>query len=124
MKQQIRAFKALADESRLRVLNLLLDGECCACEVMQALDVSQSKASRDLGALRDAGFLKTRREGLWCIYSLDHDGMGEDMAALVGVVRRSLAGNAEAMADRERRRTATRMGVRELCAQRRKRRGA
>ena len=56
-------FKALSDETRLRVLNLLLERECCVCEVMQALNISQSRASRALKSLHDAGILKLEKEG-------------------------------------------------------------
>ena len=61
MQDLIKATKALSDETRLRILNLLLERECCVCEVMQALDISQSRASRNLGILQGAGFLRTKR---------------------------------------------------------------
>ena len=67
----IQLMKALSDETRLRIFNLLLERECCVCEVMQALDISQSRASRNLGILQNAGLLKTRRDGLWVLYSID-----------------------------------------------------
>jgi ArsR family transcriptional regulator, arsenate/arsenite/antimonite-responsive transcriptional repressor len=44
----IKAVKSLSDETRLRMLNLLLQRECCVCEVMQVLDISQTRASRNL----------------------------------------------------------------------------
>ena len=62
MRELIKTFKALSDETRLRILNVLLERECCVCEVMQALDIAQSRASRNLGVLYDAGFLKSERE--------------------------------------------------------------
>ena len=71
MYDLIKAMKALSDETRLRILNILLERECCVCEVMQALDISQSRASRNLGILHDAGFLKARRDGTWMLYSVD-----------------------------------------------------
>lgn len=71
MREMVKAFKALSDETRLRILNLLLERECCVCEVMQALDISQTRASRNLGILLNAGLLKTRRNGLWVLYSID-----------------------------------------------------
>ena len=69
MRELTKAFKALSDETRLRILNLLMERECCVCEVMQVLNISQSRASRSLSALYDAGFLKLRREGLWSLYA-------------------------------------------------------
>ena len=73
MRDTIKAFKALSDETRIRILNILLERECCVCEVMQALDISQTRASRNLAALLDAGFLKLRRDGLWALYSIDKE---------------------------------------------------
>ena len=60
----------MADETRLRIINILIVRECCVCEVMKALDISQTRASRNLGILREAGFLKLRKHGLWSLYSL------------------------------------------------------
>jgi len=74
VRELVKAYKVLSDESRLMVLNLLLERECCVCEVMQALEISQSKASRILSALLDVGFLKLRKDGLWSLYSIDWDG--------------------------------------------------
>jgi len=59
MREVVKAFKALSDETKLRVLNVLMERECCVCEVMQALDIRSPKASRNLSALHDAGFIKT-----------------------------------------------------------------
>lgn len=73
MPELTRMFKALSDDTRLRVLKLLLPGELCVCEIMWALNLSQSRASRNLGILRDAGLLKDRRQGQWVYYSLDGD---------------------------------------------------
>ena len=102
MQDLIKAMKALSDETRLRMLNLLLERECCVCEVMQALDISQTRASRNLSALYDAGFLKLRKDGLWSQYSIDREGMEEYYSDLVEVVRKALEGNKLVDADRER----------------------
>ncbi len=73
MQDFIKAIKALSDETRLRILNVLLARECCVCEIMQALEISQSRASRNLRILQDAGFLRAQRQGVWIIYSIDWD---------------------------------------------------
>ena len=70
MSDGVLFFKALADETRLRILNLLLRGELCVCDIMRILKVGQSKASRHLAYLRNAGLVVDRREGLWMHYSL------------------------------------------------------
>ena len=66
----VELFKALADETRLRILNLLYERELCVCDVMAVLDISQSKASRHLIALKRAGLANDRREAQWMYYSL------------------------------------------------------
>ena len=71
MYSLVKAMKALSDETRLRIINLLMERECCVCEVVQAMEISQTRASRNLMMLYDAGFLKLKKEGLWSIYSLD-----------------------------------------------------
>ncbi len=110
MRDLVKVFKALSDETRLRILNLLLERECCVCEVMQALDISQTRASRNLGALYDAGFLRLRKDGLWSLYSIDKEAMGEYFSDLVAVVNKALEGNEVVALDRERLKKAKRVG--------------
>lgn len=110
MRELVKIYKVLSDESRLRVLNLLLERECCVCEVMQALEISQSKASRILSALFDVGFLKLRKDGLWSLYSVDWDGMGLHLKDIVEATRRAFGGNKQMEIDRKRLKTAERLG--------------
>lgn len=112
MRDIVKAFKALSDETRLRILNLLLERECCVCEVMQVLDISQTRASRNLSVLYDAGFLKLRKDGLWSLYSIDREGMKEYFPKLVEAVGKALEGNRVAALDRERLKKALRVGAR------------
>lgn len=109
MRETVKAFKALADETKLRIINLLLERECCVCEVMQALEISQSKASRGLSALYDAGFLRLRKDGLWSLYSIDKD-ISSYQVQLIEAVKGALRGNKIAEEDIERLRKAERMG--------------
>jgi ArsR family transcriptional regulator len=71
LKETARFFKVLADEARLQMLWLLFNHrELCVCDIMAALEITQSKASRHLAALRNAGLATDRKEGLWSYYSL------------------------------------------------------
>ena len=110
MQDLIKAIKALSDETRLRILNILLERECCVCEVMQALDISQSRASRNLSVLYDAGFLNLRKDGLWSLYSIDRDGMREYLANTVEAITTALEGNKVVEVDREQLKKAERVG--------------
>lgn len=62
--------KALADQTRLRILSLLRAGEVCVCHIHESLGIPQPKASRHLAVLRRAGLVKTRRHGVWISYQL------------------------------------------------------
>ncbi len=72
MPNSAELFKALADDTRLRILNLLSQGELCVCDIMTILGVGQSKVSRHLACLRHAGLVNDRRKGVWMHYSLAH----------------------------------------------------
>lgn len=64
-------FKVLADEARLKMLWLLFNHrELCVCDIMEALEITQSKASRHLITLRHAGLVTDRKDGLWSYYAL------------------------------------------------------
>lgn len=65
-----RMFKAFADETRLRILHFLTHGEACVCDIVDTLKLPQSKVSRHLAYLRNAGFVLARKDGLWKHYSL------------------------------------------------------
>jgi ArsR family transcriptional regulator len=76
MFQPARAFKALSDPKRLRILGLLGGGEVCVCDLMAALKAPQPTVSRHLASLRRAGLVRDRRDGRWRYYSLAKPGRG------------------------------------------------
>jgi len=70
MKKAAQLFKALADETRLRILALLGSGELCVCDLMAILALPQSTVSRHLATLRNADLVEDRRQGVWMYYRL------------------------------------------------------
>lgn len=64
--------KSLSDETRLRILNLLYDQELCVCDIMAVLQITQTKASRHLIYMKNAGLLSDRKEAQWSYYSLQY----------------------------------------------------
>ena len=110
MQDLIKAMKALSDETRLRIINLLLQRECCVCEIMQAMDISQSRASRNLGILQGAGFLKAQRHRAFIIYSLDWETANRYAASLAKLLKDSPASNEILAQDSERLKHAVRKG--------------
>jgi ArsR family transcriptional regulator, arsenate/arsenite/antimonite-responsive transcriptional repressor len=79
-------FRALADPTRLRLLNLIADREICVCYFVEILRMSQPKISRHLAYLRRAGIVAARREGKWMHYRL---AIPKDQAA-AGILRETL----------------------------------
>jgi ArsR family transcriptional regulator len=63
-------FKAFADETRVRILHLLAQGEQCVCELQGTLQLPQPTISRHLAYLRRMGLVTERRQGKWMIYAL------------------------------------------------------
>lgn len=70
MKELEQYFKALSDANRLRILNLLLHGELCVCDIQHVLASSQPTVSRHLAYLKNSGLVLDRREGLRIFYRL------------------------------------------------------
>lgn len=77
-----RAFHALSDSTRLRILQILRRGECCVCELMEELDAAQSRLSFHLRILKEAGLVSDRREGRWVYYAVEPDAIAELAEAL------------------------------------------
>jgi len=70
MEAAIKMFKALSDETRLRIYLLLLQGELCVCELVNILNMEQSRISHSVRILKEAGLVVNRREGKWIIYAV------------------------------------------------------
>jgi ArsR family transcriptional regulator len=70
MKELEQYFKALADRNRLRILNLLLHGELCVCDIQFVLEASQPNVSRHLAYLKNSGLVLDRRDGFRIFYRL------------------------------------------------------
>jgi len=71
MEAAIKIFKALSDETRLRIYLLLLQGELCVCELVNILNMEQSRISHSVRILKEAGLVVNRREGKWIIYAVN-----------------------------------------------------
>lgn len=71
--KMVQTLKLLGDKTRLTILGMVKDGECCVCEFVEVLQMSQPSISQHLRKLRDAGLVKERRNGQWIFYSLNID---------------------------------------------------
>jgi ArsR family transcriptional regulator len=93
MNELVMIFKALSDETRLRIIKLLEKGELCVCDITAALDMVQPKVSFHLSTLKEAGFIKDRKQGKWIHYSLDDKDLFRRMLIL-SVCERTQDGSA------------------------------
>jgi ArsR family transcriptional regulator len=94
-------FRALADSTRLRIINLIGDQEVCVCYFVEILKTNQPKISRHLAYLRRAGIVTTRREGIWMHYRIATP-QDENAARVLANVREWLANDPGMQQDRQR----------------------
>lgn len=111
MKELLKVFKSLSDQAGQRILNILMERECCVCEAMQALLISQTRASRNLNELYGAGLLKARRNGLWILCSIDQETIEANYPHLLKNISKQLKDNHTIKEDINRLRTAERVGI-------------
>lgn len=88
----LEIFKALGDETRLRMVNLLRKGELCVCEIEAVLGVSQSNASRHLTKLKNSGIITFYKKSQWVYYKLD-DNFLQLNSQLIGFLDENFASN-------------------------------
>lgn len=81
--QDIKIFKALADEKRLRIMELLHDGEKCACVLIEEMDMGQSALSYHMKILCESGLVLDRPEGKWIHYRLSTEGRDHAVSRLM-----------------------------------------
>jgi ArsR family transcriptional regulator len=91
----LTVFKALSEETRLRIVKLLEHGELCVCDIVAALDMIQPKVSFHLAVLKEAGLIKDRKQGKWVHYKIDDSDMFRRFLLLSALERIS----AEAVAE-------------------------
>lgn len=70
MDRYLKILKALTDETRLRIINLLYERELCVCDIEDILGTTQTKISRHLAYLRNADLVRNRKIAQWSFYSL------------------------------------------------------
>lgn len=86
----LELFKALADETRLRILSQLLKNEMCVCEIEEALGLTQSNASRHMSVLKRAGILESYKTAQWTYYRMSQQ-FAEDHSELYNYLLTEIA---------------------------------
>ena len=113
MRGLAEVFKALNDETRLRVLKLLENESLCVCEIMEVLGMIQSRISRHLHILRRAGFLTAQRDKKWVIYRWNRERANPYHLPLQEMIRLWLNNDEQVKGDKKRLQQVKAMNIRE-----------
>ncbi|MGZ8459074.1 MAG: ArsR/SmtB family transcription factor [Candidatus Deferrimicrobiaceae bacterium] len=100
MKTTTKLFKALSDETRLRILKMLEARPLCVCEIQHVLKGSQPNVSHHLKALSEAGLVESKKDGLWIDYRLPDKPASPLHAAALSLMKKSLDGEQVIKKDR------------------------
>lgn len=73
-QENTKVFKAFCDENRLMILELIQNGEKCACHLLEEMNISQSTLSHHMKILCESGIVIGRKEGKWTYYSISFEG--------------------------------------------------
>ena len=72
-----KIFKVIADPKRLKIIDMLSNGELCACKILEEFQITQPTLSHDMKLLSDIGIVNARKEGKWMYYSLNMEKMND-----------------------------------------------
>ena len=104
--EYIKVFKAFTDENRVRILEILCEGEECACVLLDDLKISQPTLSHHMKILCESGIVRSRRKGKWNYYSINEDGCEYASQLLENIVKKHREGLTKIMSGFFRRRRA------------------
>ncbi len=116
MRDVLAIAKALSDESRLRALLAVKDGELCLCQIIPVLDLAPATVSKHMNVLERAGLVTRRRQGKWRYYRLAEDSESEAVARALAWVLDELRDDPRLEADARKVRSVRRRDLVELCA--------
>ena len=102
MRILVRTTKALADESRIRILGALHERQLCVCQLIELLGLAPSTVSKHLSILRSARLIESRKQGRWMYYRLAGADAPAPAAAALAWVLQSFAASRQAVEDRRR----------------------
>ena len=83
--EYIPVFKAISDETRLKIIDMLSCGEMCACDILEGLSISQSTLSYHMKTLTDCGLVNSERDGAWMRYTLNKERIDEALSFITSI---------------------------------------
>lgn len=84
--ENAKVIKALADPSRLKIIDILSCGEKCACDILENFEFTQPTLSHHMKVLMDCGFVELRKEGIWSYYSLNNSNCNKLILFLMNLI--------------------------------------
>lgn len=93
--ETVKVFKALCDPNRLQIVEMLQNGELCACQILEDLNIGQSTLSHHMKNLCESDVVTCRREGKWMYYSLNKKGCETAYSLLKGIMEASVQNNVD-----------------------------
>jgi ArsR family transcriptional regulator, arsenate/arsenite/antimonite-responsive transcriptional repressor len=115
MRDLMAVFKALADESRVRILLALGSGELCVCQIVELLELAPSTVSKHIAILRQARLVDGRKDGRWIFYRLADRDAPREAREIAALVSQLSTGNPQAQADAKRLKKIRTTDPEELC---------
>jgi DNA-binding transcriptional ArsR family regulator len=123
MNAFVRTMKALGDETRARIMRLVLEKELCVCQVIETMRLAPSTVSKHLTILRNAGLVESRKCGRWIHYRVARPSVRTPVGAALALLADGLKNDPKSKADRKRLKAILDRGLEALCkSQTRKRR--
>jgi len=84
-EEYVSVFKAVSDETRLKIIDMISCGEMCACDILEQFSISQSTLSYHMKILSESGLVNAARDGAWVRYTLNKDKTNEIVAFFSGI---------------------------------------
>ncbi len=116
MKEFLAITKALSDESRMRALMALANGEMCVCQIIELLGLAPSTVSKHMAVLHQAGLVETRKEGRWIYYRMAKESEIPCVRAALDMARNCLDERRQVRDDAKRLKSIRKMNLEDLCA--------
>lgn len=93
--ETVKVFKSLCDPNRLQIVEMLQNGELCACQILEELNIGQSTLSHHMKNLCESSVVNCRREGKWMYYSLNQTGCEAAYSLLKGIMEAPVQSNVD-----------------------------
>jgi len=115
MRDYLLVTKALADESRVRILKLLEDGGLCVCQIMAVIGLSQSTISKHLAILKTAGLVEDRKDGIWVYYHICKDRISDFNQPLLKLINGWMNEDKKIVKDKRKLKSVKKIDIKKLC---------